>query len=59
VAEDLAMMTLAAFLIFGAVCFIAGRHYELSIHRHDLRRIARHADRVVAEERERVSRIPR
>jgi len=53
------MMTLAAFLIFGAVCFIAGRHYELSIHRHDLRRIARHADRVVAEERERVSRIPR
>jgi len=53
------MMTLAAFLIFGWCCFAAGRHYELSIHRHDLRRIGRHADRVVAEHRERLSRIPR
>jgi len=59
VAEDLAMMTLAAFLIFGAVCFIAGRHYQLSIHRHDLRRLGRHIDRQVAEHREHVSRIPR
>lgn len=53
------MMTLAAFLIFGAVCFTAGRHYQLSIHRHDLRRLGRHIDRQIAEHRDHVTRITR